>query len=310
MSGLSKAEMAAYKANRAHSIRLAQGVGLFLLSLVASIYFFLFFTFFIHDYGSGFAYLGSAASGYVCFLLGLPTLLFFSYFAYVKPRCKGFYFAFGLTMAILGFATVLLIAIFSLNGTLHSLLDGRYTAIYPLDALLLGFLYCGLSPYLMLKSRKSEVKFRFVGVRVLLYGLFRGFVCLIALYFLGDLLLSSLSFEASSSYAFDVLPIYLLSALLVVYMYLTPLPYKKRLLAYAVLLGLAAFFSLWFIISYSANPYLLNLSMVAFFPIDFMGSILLGPSLLLAFSLLATSLDLGASIYRKKKEDGHGKKDE
>lgn len=310
MGESNKAEMAASRAIRDHNIRLAQGVGLVLLSLVAGIYFFLFFPFLIHDYGSGFAYLPSAVPGYVCFLFGLPSLLFFSYLAYVKPRSKGFYFAFGVTMAALGFLTVLLIAIFSLNGTLHSLLDGRYTAIYPLDALLLGFLYCGLSPYLVIKSRKSEVKFRFVGVWSLLYGLFRGFVCLIALYFLGDLLLSFLSFDASSSYAFDVLPLYSLAALLVAYMYLTPLPSSKRLLAYAVLLGLAAFFSLWFVISYSANPYSLNLSMVAFFPIDFMGSILLGPSLLVAFSLVATSLDLGASIYRKKKENGHGKKDE
>lgn len=250
----------------------------------------------INDYGSGFAYTLEALPFYLCFLLLCPASGFFFFFALTDERSKAFYLSLSLALSIGGFLLVFLDAVFVLNGTFSSLLEGTYSALYPLDTLLIGLFIAFLSLYGLYKWKKSERKHAFLGWRKLAEGLGKGFMALVALFFAGDLLLSFLTMDFSFAHAASSFPLYMLALIMVIYVLTFLFPIRRRGLVNSLHLGLTVIFAIWFGVAYALDPYFLNLSMVAFFPIDFMGSLLVGPTVLILVNLIPALLGVGSSL--------------
>ena len=259
----------------------------------------------IHDYGSGFVYTLEALPYYLCFLLLIPMALIFFYFVLLGPRSKGFYLSLSLSLATGGFALVLLDAIFVLSGIFDSVVEGSYSALYPLDTLLIGLFVAFISLYGLYKWKKCDTKHAFPGWLKLVEGLGKGFVGLVALFFAGDLVLSLITMDYSFAHAASTFPLYMLALIMVGYVVTWLFDIKKRFLVNAIHLGLTAIFAIWFGIAYALDPYFLNTSMVAFFPIDFMGSLMVGPTVLIVVNaipaLLGVGMRLVAWIRLKKK---------
>ena len=260
----------------------------------------------IHDYGSGFVYALEALPYYLCFLLLIPMALIFFYFALTGARSKAFYLSLSICLASGGFLLVLLDAIFVLSGIFDSVIEGSYSALYPIDTLLLGLLIAFVSLYGLYKWKKCDLKHVFPGYLKLAEGLGKGFVGLVALFFGGDLVLSLITMDYSFAHAGSTFPLYMLSLIMVGYVVTWLFDIKKRWLVNAIHLGLTAIFAIWFGIAYALDPYFLNTSMVAFFPIDFMGSLMVGPTVLIVVNAIPALLGLGLFLFdwikRRQKE--------
>ena len=131
----------------------------------------------------------------------------------------------------------------------------------------------------------------------LVEGLGKGFVGLVALFFAGDLVLSLITMDYSFAHAASTFPLYMLALIMVGYVATWLFDIKKRFLANAIHLGLTAIFAIWFGIAYALDPYFLNASMVAFFPIDFMGSLMVGPTVLIVVNAIPALLGVGFYLF-------------
>jgi hypothetical protein len=218
----------------------------------------------------------------------------------------------GLALVLLSFTTILLITIFLLNGTYSSFLSGYLFPAYPLDAYLGSFLLLASGSLLYFwgtRLKKHPLRDYPFSVHEwtkhgkLWTSLSRPFFVLVALYFMGALLVSPMSFANAIPHLGGMIGFYLLmllpSGMLAIYEwdYLDkqPLPKRQRLYKNSVIMTLSSLIlALWFWIAQATDPQFLIEGATALLPIDFMANLKLAPYLLL---LLCLSSSLIAFLH-------------
>lgn len=261
---------------------------------------------FTYDVGSGLAYLLPSLPCYLCFVALLPSLAYFLFFLIKKierdePK-KGLFLGFGAYLAAIGLAIVVTDVALLMNKTFDSLFSGRYTACYPFDTILFAFIACFLGGFLfyagLREPRQEKKKGSPLGVAV---GVLMGIAAVPALFYAGDLVLSAYTFDRSFDHFLSSASVYLLMGEVVampLYYLFRPKKAKYDVIASSVFLGIGLILMAYFLIAYALDPYFINESLVANFPLDFMTSVNYGPLTLILFDLLVPAVSLGYSLFR------------
>src|SRR5574344_920187 len=291
------------------------------LKIIESVYFFLaalamyyWVNIVMDEVGRKFQYLGKTLP-FLLFLSGAILLLFALHLLAHPLNAKKMALTAegnGLALVLLSFTTILLITIFILNGAYSSFVSGFLTSAYPLDAYIGSFLLLAAGTLLYafgVHLKKHPLKDYPYSVHEwtkhgkLLTSISRPLFVLVALYFMGALLLSPFSFANAIPHLGGMIGFYLLmllpTVMLVIYEwdYLDkePLPKRQRLYKNSVIMTLSSLIlALWFWIAQAVDPQFLIEGATALLPIDFMGDVKVGPYLLL---LLCLSSSLIAFLH-------------
>ncbi|MFA6620705.1 MAG: hypothetical protein WCS90_06220 [Bacilli bacterium] len=212
----------------------------------------------------------------------------------------------GAILVALSFLVILLITIDKLDGTYSSLLEGGFTPLFPLDAYVGSFLLLIAGSLLYYSGERLKKHPRPIvynshewkgrGSKVLT-SISRSFFAVIALYFMGALLVSPFFMSFTSEHAFGLVAFDLLmglpSAMLALYNwnYLDkePLPQRQRLYKNSVittLLALILALTYWLVQAF--DPLFLIDGAASLLPLDFLLSVKLAPYLLILITLGAS----------------------
>ena len=228
----------------------------------------------------------------------------------------------GTLLVLFAFLDILLITIFRLNGTYSSLLIGGLAPLFPLEAYLGSFLILILGtalyfygahlkkhphPYVYnpheWKNKKQKV----------LTSIARPLFALIALYYLGAVLVSPWLMSFSSEHAFGLISFILLmllpSAMVGVYNwnYLDkePLPQRQRLYKNSLILtSFALLLALLYWFSQALDPLFLIDGMAYALPVDLFTRIKWSPYLLILTSLSASLISFLHYLNRNVPKKG------
>lgn len=216
----------------------------------------------------------------------------------------------GIVVNLLAFLSIAGITLGVSQGTFaHFIVPGGPTYWYPLDGYILAWVLLALGTLLYIYgdkcSHKAPEMVYYVEpsdpkwIRVLA-AIFKPLFLLVALYFMGCVLLTPFILDGSGSHFGGFLGFFLWM-LVPIALYLTYLyayvdldnPYKKKLRLYrlsVIYCGIGFFFFLWFIIAYFLDPYFLVEKAAPLLTADFMYSLNLGPILLFLTTLLTPAL--------------------
>lgn len=285
------------------------------LSCLAGLAFFMGISFLASDLGSNLAFMVKFLPYYLASFL--PTHIVFAYHCYVYPRSEKLQRISGMTngaiIATLGFLTTLLSAVYVMNGTYSSILLREPTALFPLDCILGGIVFAflgGLLFFLAIKKKlpyvpdvkeaKNNLATKIAkGISYPLFVLF-------AFNYIGAFLTVPVTFDYSWSTWFTMIPVYLLLCYPFVMMCLYYFGYKlakpekkksNQLIISAICLGLGIFLSMYLLITEHFHPDFVASIAVAYFPIDGVASIVLGPISLIVLSVLPPFLSLLGTFF-------------
>jgi hypothetical protein len=228
----------------------------------------------------------------------------------------------GALLLILSFVGILSQAVYYRLGYQPSWISGGITPFYPLDGFIGHFALLILGSGLYLFSRYLRKHHRnyewsvheWQGHEKIWTSIFRPFFALIALYFMGSLLLAPFRINAFAEHAGSLVGFFLLMLLPSVmlafyewdYLDKEPLPQRQRLYRNSVILTLAGLIlALWYWLAQALDPRFLSESLIALFPWDFMLQVKIAPYLLLlsclGSSLIAFLHYLNRSVLKKPK---------
>jgi len=211
----------------------------------------------------------------------------------------------GTILVGLSFGGIVCQAVYYRLGFQPSYVSGGVTPFYPLDGFIGHFILLGIGSLLYLFARNLHRDPRtyewsvheWTGHGKVWTSLFRPLFALIALYFMGAVLVSPFRMNFSPSHAGGLIGFLLLmllpSVMLAVYEwdYLDkePLPQRERLYRNSVLLTLAGLIlSLWYWLAQALDPRFLVEGMIALLPFDFLFGVKIAPYLLIVSCLLSS----------------------
>ena len=233
----------------------------------------------------------------------IPAYLAYALQMIRHPRSEGYkkkaLLGHGIALSALSFIALLLYVIYLANGTYPSLIIHRGGPLFPLSGiifnsitLLLGiaFILFG-TKFFSWKEEEACPKRKYQLPSTILLFVYSVFAC----GFLGDFLLFPIIMDYSGDNFFLCLPVVLLMLLpsLVLLrreIFFTFLSKEKRrpleLRFLCVEGGAGLVFALWMAIALACRPMFIVESMTSFFPIDFMGSMAIGPYALFFLNLI------------------------
>lgn len=219
----------------------------------------------------------------------------------------------------LGAANTIYLMVLAFQGGFANLWESRFNLLYPVDSLIVSLLSDFLGAALILYGWKKADAVEFVcpskkamWKRILGDYLFGPLFLMISMFFLGAFLHLPWTIDRDPKNLGVTLPFYFLMVLPVVevglYEYLArenkdeKKTYSYMMIGVTSFLGAGIVFSIWGYFASINNPYALTESMTAYFPIDSMGSMNLGPVLLTFINLLPGLIYLLNYLFAKKKE--------
>lgn len=299
-------------------------VGLVAFSIGAGIFTYMLFMMFLNDYGSYDSAVGGRFGQFIVnapFYFNVVVWIYAVFathnilYATSYQKSKKAYMGNGLSFTILGFLEVLLSVVYLFNGT-YSRIGGRINAIYPVDLIIYGLFFAFFGCFLyfygqrFLKEKESYPQKSLKPVRLRPGRAFaRGFYLVIALYMLGGLCFSFITFDTSFDHFAGMLGVYLAMALpwaaLILYefFYRSEPDWEKRKrkqwIYSTIILGSGLLLFAWIMIAEAADPNFLTESGSALFPLDhmLMESYAFGPFFALFPSLLGSLISLGKLTY-------------
>jgi hypothetical protein len=245
---------------------------------------------------------------YFLYLANVIYLLFILHFLahpLSEKKRKLTYFVNGVVLTLASFIVVMMMTFFLENGTYPQIVIGGITSLYPLDGYLGSFLtlIAGFVIYYLgqrLEKHPREIVYASLRggmIHKVVASLFRPLYVLIALFFMGAILMIPATFDTSFAHFGGMLGFYLFLALPSVMLgfyewdyaaIADPAAKQRRLCRLAVAFCLAGLvLSAWYGIASAVDPEFLIQDATALLPVDYMKSLLVGPLLLILTSLAA-----------------------
>lgn len=222
----------------------------------------------------------------------------------------------GIVFSGLSLFGAIMLIVYATNGTYNGFLQGGITSLFPLDMIILNFVFAlagGYLVYLSFKKKPEGPYFpsRHGTARKIFSSIFRPLLVLFAIYHLGSFIFGLYDANYGGTYEGYMIPLYILMLVPSLMLGFYEWGYKdggtfqneeKRTALSWSLFGSTLLLSVLMVVFLVIEPDYILEEAIAFYPLDFMGSYNIAPIILSLPALIAEAVAI-IDLYMQKKRN-------